>query len=169
MFYTTYISRWGKLVAAIDESGAITGLWFEGQKYFPSIPTDAIWIEASVNDSQVQKSLNRLKNQLKEYEEGKRHSFDLNLSPKGTEFQKIVWDILLTIPYGKTITYGEIGHKVASILKKESMSAQAIGGAVGHNPISILIPCHRVIGKKNDLVGYAGGIDKKAGLLEHEK
>ena len=88
---------------------------------------------------------------------------------KTTEFRKRVWKILLTIPYGKTMTYGEIAEKIAKDSGKAKMSAQAVGGAVGHNSISLIIPCHRVIGANGSLTGYAGGIEKKKKLLELEK
>ena len=91
------------------------------------------------------------------------------LSMKTTEFRKKVWKILLTIPYGKTMTYGEIAEKIAMDSGKAKMSAQAVGGAVGHNSISLIIPCHRVIGTNGSLTGYAGGIEKKKKLLELEK
>ena len=88
---------------------------------------------------------------------------------KTTEFRKKVWKILLTIPYGKTMTYGEIAERIAKDSGKVKMSAQAVGGAVGHNSISLIIPCHRVIGTNGSLTGYAGGIEKKKKLLELEK
>ena len=94
---------------------------------------------------------------------------ELNLSPNGSIFAKNVWKLLCKIPYGKTTTYGELAKKVAEVMGKNRMSAQAVGGAVGHNPISIIIPCHRVVGADGSLTGYAGGIDKKIKLLEHEK
>ena len=93
----------------------------------------------------------------------------LPLSPAGTDFQRHVWDILLRIPYGKTRTYGDIAKELAFQLGKEKMSAQAVGGAVGRNPISIIIPCHRWMGAGNVLTGYAWGIEKKAWLLRHEE
>ena len=93
---------------------------------------------------------------------------EIDLEPNGSEFAKIVWKLLCEIPYGDITTYGELAKKVAKILNKEKMSAQAIGGAVGHNPISIIIPCHRVVGAKGNLTGYAGGINKKIELLKHE-
>ena len=89
---------------------------------------------------------------------------DIPLSLAGTPFQRQVWSILLTIPYGQTRTYGEI----AGLLGRETMSAQAIGGAVGKNPVSILVPCHRVVGAGGKLTGYAWGLDRKAWLLQHE-
>lgn len=87
---------------------------------------------------------------------------------EGTTFQKYVWNILLSIPYGKTTTYKDIATEVASTMNRESMSAQAVGQAVGHNPIGIIIPCHRVIGSDGSLTGYAWGTDKKKWLLQHE-
>ena len=93
---------------------------------------------------------------------------ELDLEPIGSDFAKNVWKLLCEIPYGEVTTYGEIAKKVAKIMNKSTMSAQAVGGAVGHNPISIIIPCHRVIGTNGSLTGYAGGIDKKIFLLKHE-
>lgn len=92
----------------------------------------------------------------------------LPLAPQGSEFRKLVWQELLKIPYGKTETYGAIGKVVARKLHKEKMSAQAIGGAVGHNPVAVIIPCHRVVGSDGNLTGYAGGLDMKYKLLQHE-
>ena len=100
--------------------------------------------------------------------EGQKY-FASGLKENGSEFRKEVWKLLLTIPYGKTMTYGEIGRKIAEMTGKKHMSAQAVGGAVGHNPISILIPCHRVVGTNGSLTGYAGGIEKKIGLLKLEQ
>ena len=94
---------------------------------------------------------------------------ELPLAPQGNAFRQGVWEILCTIPYGEVITYGSIAKKMAVKLQKERMSSQAVGGAVGHNPISIIIPCHRVIGSSGSLTGYAGGIDKKVKLLELER
>lgn len=93
----------------------------------------------------------------------------LPLSPSGTEFQKLVWDILLAIPFGCTRSYGDIAKEAAARMGRDKMSAQAIGGAVSRNPISIIIPCHRVIGAGGQLTGYAGGPDKKWWLLRHEE
>ena len=94
---------------------------------------------------------------------------EIPLAPIGGEFRQKVWKILCEIPYGQTITYGEIAKRIAKQMNKEKMSAQAVGNAVGHNPISIIIPCHRVIGKNGSLTGYAGGIERKKMLLELEK
>ena len=112
--------------------------------------------------------IRRTYKQFVEYLDGKRKVFELPLSLKGTDFQKQVWQALRDIPYGETTTYGEIAQKMAVKLNKPGMSAQAVGGAVGHNPISIIIPCHRVVGSNGSLTGYAGGIDKKMWLLRHE-
>ena len=93
---------------------------------------------------------------------------ELPLAPEGSAFRQIVWRLLCQIPYGELMTYGEIARRTAAIMNRPSMSAQAVGGAIGHNPIGIIIPCHRVIGSDGSLTGYAGGLDKKQWLLEHE-
>ena len=114
--------------------------------------------------------LRKTKFWLDRYFAGEKPDMDeLSLAPQGSEFCKMVWGILCEIPYGEVTTYGEIAKKVAERTGKKSMSAQAVGGAVGHNPISIIIPCHRVIGADGSLTGYAGGIEKKVKLLELEK
>ena len=105
---------------------------------------------------------------LQIYFAGHNPAFLPPLSPGGTPFRKEVWDVLLTIPYGQTRTYGEIASVIAARRGLPHMSAQAVGGAVGHNPISLLIPCHRVVGADGSLTGYAGGVDKKAQLLKLE-
>ena len=104
--------------------------------------------------------------QLQEYLEGKRQTFELILHPEGTEFQKAAWQALMEIPYGETSTYGALADQLRA--QGISAAAQAVGGAVGHNPISIIVPCHRVVGTDGSLTGYAGGIDKKIKLLEYE-
>ncbi|MBQ8700398.1 MAG: methylated-DNA--[Acidaminococcaceae bacterium] len=103
------------------------------------------------------------------YFSGKNPDFTPKLSLKATGFRKMVWDILLTIPFGQTITYGEIASRIAKQRGIPRMSAQAVGGAVGHNPIALIIPCHRVVGANGSLTGYAGGIDKKEQLLRLEQ
>ena len=90
------------------------------------------------------------------------------MAPAGTAFQRLVWELLLEIPYGQTATYGALARQAAARLGRDSMSSQAVGGAVGRNPISILIPCHRVLGADGGLVGYAGGVEKKRWLLRRE-
>ena len=152
----------GKItLASLGE--ALMGLWIEGQKYFlGSIREDVVKDE----------SLPIFENTrawLKDYFEGLNPSPDsIPLSPEGSGFRKAVWDILLTIPYGKLMTYGDIAKQIAKEMGKDTMSAQAVGGAVGHNPISIIIPCHRVVGSNGSLTGYAGGIGIKEKLLRHE-
>lgn len=155
---------WGTIYIGIH-NGNICGLWYENQRYFPM---DIEIIEQKQVPATDKFLVATVKNQLHEYEQGIRKDFDLPLSPKGTPFQKTVWHFLLTIPYGTTTTYGELSHKVAKALGKNTMSAQAIGGAVSRNPISILIPCHRVLGAKGELTGYAGGLNKKEAMLIHE-
>lgn len=162
-YYTKFNSPIGELTIASDENNII-GLWIEGQKYFGSTILDKIALTEDID------ILNKTKEWLERYFRGEKpSSFELPIKPTGGEFRQIVWKILREIPYGKVITYGEIAKKVASIQNKEIMSAQAVGGAVGHNPISIIIPCHRVIGVRGDLTGYAGGIEIKKRLLEFEK
>lgn len=119
-------------------------------------------------DEKVEATIRALIQQLEEYESGTRVAFDLPLAPVGSEFRQKVWSILEAIPCGETTTYGRIGEELAKEMGKASMSAQAVGGAVGHNPISIIIPCHRVVGSDGSLTGYAGGVDKKEALLRHE-
>lgn len=162
MLYTyQYSSPLGKIIFASDGI-SLTGLWFDGQKYFDtSILNESEKINLPVFEE--------TKQWLDIYFGGRAPDFTPKLNPEGTPFRKSVWDILLTIPFGKTMTYGEIADKIAAQTGIRKMSAQAVGGAVGHNPISIIIPCHRVIGSDGNLTGYAGGIDKKAYLLKMEK
>lgn len=150
----------GTLTAAAENS-AITGLWFVGQKYYPARISH--WVENENYPIFV-----ALRNWVAGYFSGETDLPELLLAPNGTEFQKIVWNLLLEIPYGKTTTYGEIAGKVAAQMGLSSMSSQAVGGAVGHNPVSILIPCHRVVGSNRSLTGYAGGLDRKEALLKLE-
>lgn len=161
MVYTyKYKSPLGEILLAADEVG-LTGLWFEGQKHFANtLPNECI--------SQETEILIEAKKWLDIYFSGKEPKFTLPLHPTGSEFRQAVWQILLQIPYGQTVTYGEIARKMAEVKNIAHMSAQAVGGAVGHNEISIIIPCHRVVGANGSLTGYAGGIDKKIALLELE-
>ena len=179
MIYFKRHIKWGDITVALDDDANIAGLWFQNQKYFPDISEDELWLEDICQDAggskesrvrvdKQREAMKRFDLQIKEYQEGKRKEFDLPLAPQGSEFRKLVWKELLEIPMGATTTYGELGKKVAKIKGKETMSAQAIGGAVGHNPISLIIPCHRVVGAKGQLTGYAGGVDKKVAILEHE-
>jgi len=172
MYYAIMNTKWGELTANINPQGQLSGLWFKNQKYFPVIEESAIWIDKATSKltlpNCVTETFHRLEDQLKQYEDGHLQTFDLPLAPVGTDFRKLVWQALLKVPYGQTSTYGEIGALVAKRMGKDSMSGQAIGGAIGHNPISIIIPCHRIIAKSGSLTGYAGGIDKKSALLKHE-
>ncbi|MDR1446118.1 MAG: methylated-DNA--[protein]-cysteine S-methyltransferase [Treponema sp.] len=139
----------------------ICGLWIEGQKYF------AKTLEKDVLEQNLP-IFEKIRKWLDIYFSGEEPDFMPHLMPKGSPFQKSVWINLSKIPYGKTTSYGELAKQFESDNKGRSGSARAIGGAVGHNPISILIPCHRVIGKNGNLTGYAGGIAVKIKLLELE-
>jgi methylated-DNA-[protein]-cysteine S-methyltransferase len=144
--------------AAAD--GAVTGLWFGDQRYFPSDADK--W-----DENYSYPVLVRLGEWLDEYFKGKNPETDIPLAPQGTEFRQKVWNILLRIPYGQTTTYGEIARQIGTA-ENPARLARAVGGAVGHNPVSILIPCHRVIGSNRSLTGYAGGLDRKTALLKLE-
>ena len=162
MIYTCTIDTpLGTMTAAAKEE-ALVGLWFVGQKYYPS-ETDG-W-----NREPDLPVFAAVRDYLARYFSGSPDTPDVPLDPRGSPFQKGVWGILSTIPIGQVTTYAQIARQMAHHLGKASMSAQAVGGAVGHNPISILIPCHRVIGADGSLTGYAGGLDRKAALLEVEK
>ena len=155
-----YDSPLGGILLAADEIG-LTGLWFYGQKNFArGLPGEHIEQETPV--------LTEARRWLDIYFTGKEPDFLPPLHPTGSEFRKAVWEILLQIPYGQTTTYGEIARQLAERQGLTRMSAQAVGGAVGHNEISVIIPCHRVVGTNGSLTGYAGGIDKKVKLLELE-
>ena len=161
MVYTCkYQSLLGDILLAADEIG-LTGLWFERQKYFANTLPDVYF-------SQETEILAEAKKWMDVYFSGEEPKFTPPLHPAGSEFRQAVWQSLLQIPYGQTITYGEIAGKMAEIKNTSRMSAQAVGGAVGHNEISIIIPCHRVVGTNGSLTGYAGEIDKKIALLELE-
>ena len=151
----------GPMTAAVKDE-ALIGLWFIGQKYYP--PQTANW--SSEPDHPI---FEALKHHLACYFSGKADALEVRLAPPGSPFQKTVWDILLEIPLGQVATYGQIAEHIARTRGLASMSAQAVGGAVGHNPISILIPCHRVVGSNGALTGYAGGLERKAELLRIEK
>ena len=161
MIYTCiYKSKLGSILLSADEIG-LTGLWFEGQKYFANtLPDGAISQESLI--------LTEAKRWLDIYFSGKEPDFTPKLHPIGSPFRQEGWRILLQIPYGQTMTYGEIARQMEKLQNRPHMSAQAVGGAVGHNGISIIIPCHRVVGTKGNLTGYAGGLDKKMALLELE-
>ena len=163
IYISHYSSPLGNILLA-SKNNELIGLWFEGQKYYL----------ASINEEMQEKNDEEIflktKNWLDRYFKGRQPNIkELSLNPIGSDFRKKVWKILCDIPYGKTITYKEIAEKLAKEKGLKSMSAQAIGGAVGHNPISIIIPCHRVVGSNGKLTGYAGGLDKKEYLLKLEK
>lgn len=163
MYYRTqYMSPIGQITLAGDEDHLV-GLWLKGQKYFGETVKDEMIPEEELA------VFNAAKDWLNRYFAGENPAIsELSLAPMGSEFRLAVWKLLCEIPYGEVISYGEIAKKMAEILQKTSMSPQAVGGAVGHNPISIIIPCHRVVGTNGSLTGYAGGLDKKIWLLTHE-
>lgn len=161
MQYTShYQSPIGNILLAADPAG-LTGLWFEGQKYF------ALCLDKKHEEKEVP-LFKIAKRWLDIYFSGNEPDFAVPLHFTGTDFQKEVWEILCAIPYGQLMTYGEIAKQLASKRGLKHMSAQAVGGAVGHNEISVIVPCHRVVGSRGSLTGYAGGIDKKVSLLALE-
>ena len=159
-YTTTYQSPMGEMLLACDEIG-LTGIWFDGQKYY----TENVVLEHEKKEVSVLKEAKRW---LDIYFSGKEPDFMPSVHLIGSPFQLSVWKILQQIPYGKTTTYGEIAKQIAKERGLSRMSAQAVGGAVGHNKVSIMIPCHRVVGTNGSLTGYAGGLDKKVKLLELE-
>ena len=151
----------GEILLAADEKG-LSGLWFVGAKYFgKGLPKDC--------KEGTTEALEETVHWLDEYFEGKEPKFTPPLHPDGTAFQEAVWRLLLRIPYGETVTYGELAKQLAGEMGLAHMSAQAVGGAVGRNPISLIVPCHRVMGADGSLTGYAGGIEKKEALLRLEQ
>ncbi len=162
MQYTShYESPVGGILLAADRVG-LTGLWFDGEKYY----ANRLDPEHEERNLPVFEDVKRW---LTIYFSGREPDFMPPLHVIGSTFQLAVWEILRKIPYGKTMTYGEIAKIIAKQQGLPRMSAQAVGGAVGHNEISIIIPCHRVVGTNGSLTGYAGGIDKKVKLLNLEK
>lgn len=161
-YTTTYQSPLGKLFLT-EKDGALTGLWIEGQKYFMGS------LKEELEERKESPVFEQTKRWLDRYFAGEKPSVkELKLAPAGSSFRQAVWRILCQIPYGEVTTYGEISKKIAASQGLERMSAQAVGGAVGHNPISIIIPCHRVVGSNGSLTGYAGGIQRKIQLLTLE-
>ena len=161
MQYTTfYESPIGRMLLAADDAG-LTGLWFEGQKYF------ARCLDRETEEKELP-VFAEAKRWLDIYFSGKEPDFTPPLHFTGTDFQKDVWEILCAIPYGQTMTYGAIADQLAKKRGLSRMSAQAVGGAVGHNNLSIIVPCHRVVGSDGSLTGYAGGIERKTFLLNLE-
>ena len=163
MYYITVCpSPVGRITLASNGSH-LTGLWLEGQKYFAAGLSGAAAEEAPLpvfDDARAW---------LERYFSGMRPSpVELPLAPAGSAFRQLIWSLLLEIPYGETMTYGALARQAARRLGRPSMSAQAVGGAAGHNPISIIIPCHRLLGANGSLTGYAAGTDVKARLLALE-
>ena len=162
MMYTLhYASPLGGILLAADEIG-LTGLWFDGEKYF----ADGLDPAHTAQETLI---LREAKRWLDVYFSRQEPNFTPPLHPIGSPFRQEVWELLLQIPYGQTTTYGALAKQLAEKHGLPRMSAQAVGGAVGHNEISIIIPCHRVVGTNGSLTGYAGGIDKKVKLLTLEK
>ena len=155
-----YLSPLGGITIASD-GNALTGLWFDGQKYFGST------LSAEYEERPLP-VFDQTISWLDLYFSGRDPGFTPPLCLRGTPFRRSVWQILLTIPFGHTMTYWEIAARLADQMGLPQMSARAVGGAVGHNPISLIIPCHRVVGSDGSLTGYAGGLDKKMRLLKME-
>ena len=147
----------GMLLVAHDD--ALTGAYFEGQKYPPA--ADAIGDVVSIEEDRL---LAQATTEMRAYLAGERDSFDVPIAPQGDEFSQRVWQILLRIPYGETVTYGAIADELGS----KGLS-QRVGQSVGHNPLSVIVPCHRVLGADGSLTGYAGGLDRKRALLALEE
>lgn len=159
-YYSKYLSPLGEITMGSDGE-ALVRLDFDGSRFY----------DASAVESGEEKELPvfiRTKKWLDLYFAGECPDFLPAIAPEGTEFRRKVWEILLQIPYGKVMSYGEIAERIAKEQGIKKMSAQAVGGAVGHNPISLLVPCHRVIGKDGKMVGYGGGLDRKIALLKIE-
>ena len=145
-----------------SDGNALTGLWFDGQKFFPEMPVSGYL-------DQILPVFEDTVRWLDCYFSGRIPEFIPAMNPNGSVFRRTVWDILLTIPAGRTLTYGRIAEKIADRTGKGRMSAQAVGGAVARNAIMLIIPCHRVVGAGGSLTGYAGGLDRKARLLQMEQ
>ena len=161
MRYATQLSTPLGPVTLASDGERITGLWFEGQKYFAAGLRDPAWNDALPVFA-------RAAGWLERYFRGEAPAMDLPIAPGGTPFQRAVWARLCAIPYGQTMTYGAIADQLAKKRGLSHMSAQAVGGAVGHNNLSIIVPCHRVVGSDGSLTGYAGGIERKTFLLNLE-
>ncbi|MBQ8535822.1 MAG: methylated-DNA--[Clostridia bacterium] len=163
MYYqTTYESPVGLMTLGSDGENLV-GLWTQGQKYFADTAPQqmALCHKLPVFDA--------AKAWLDGYFAGERPQISqLPLAPIGGEFRQRVWKLLTQIPYGQVTTYGQLAREIAAMTGKKTMSAQAVGGAVGHNPISIIIPCHRVVGTNGSLTGFSGGLEMKIKLLQHE-
>lgn len=155
-----YNSPLGSITIASDEA-SVTGIWFENSRFFGEILSEKCMNQATDATEQAVHWLDI-------YFNNKIPDFTPPLLLNGTDFRMTVWKMLLDIPYGKTVSYGDIAKAIAKRRGIEKMSAQAVGNAVGHNPISIIVPCHRVVGSKGGLTGYGGGIKRKKALLDIE-
>lgn len=157
------IIRWCRIdtplgtVRIVARGDAIAGIWFDGQKY-DALPDDA-WRE-SPGDPLLRDAAR----QLREYFAGRRERFDLPLAPEGTAFQKSVWLAIAKVPSGRTTSYGELARRIG-----RPSSVRAVGAAVGRNPVSVVVPCHRIVGSDGSLTGYAGGLERKRALLALER
>ena len=161
MYYCTYESKIG-LLYLISDGKSLIGCYLEGQKYFPN-NIDNYYLNEELN------ILVKSKDWLEKYFNGENPSInEIPLNYIGTEFRNTVWEVLKEISYGEQVTYKHIAEKIAKTKGLETMSAQAVGGAVGHNPLLIFIPCHRVIGVDGSLTGYAAGLENKRYLLNLE-
>lgn len=174
MTYVSYYdSPLGPITLASDGK-SLVGLWFDGQKYDRLCLHGPLSVvgEAENQEETIPEAVNEVFCQtrlwLDTYFLGKIPTSTPPLHVEGSDFRQWVTEAMLAIPYGETCTYGDIARQVAQRMGRTSMSAQAVGGAVGHNPISLIIPCHRVIGTSGSLTGYAGGLDRKSWLLNHE-
>jgi methylated-DNA-[protein]-cysteine S-methyltransferase len=154
-YYDSFESPIGGMLLAATGKG-LSGIYFDRQKHFPG--KDSAWKHDPDNPH-----LKRAKRQLAEYFAGKRRQFDLALDPSGTGFQKRVWKAISGVPYGETISYGELARRAGF-----PAGARAAGAATGRNPIGIVVPCHRIVGSDGSLTGYAGGLEKKRALLALE-
>lgn len=160
LYHATYHSPLGEMILLANEK-ALLGVYFTGQKYFSMPENSALTPKLPI--------LQKTRVWLEKYFCGKtRIMADIPLAPAGSCFRQLVWSLLRKIPYGLCVTYGDLAKKAASEMGKKFMSSQAVGGAVAHNPLSIIIPCHRVVGSKGALTGYAAGIAIKRQLLELE-
>lgn len=163
MIYTTQCASPLGVLLLAERDGALTGLWMEGQKYFPALPHGQT---RPCPDSTV---LRAAAEWLDAYFAGERPEISaLPLSPEGSGFRRRVWEKLCAIPYGQVRTYGQIARELEREQVIKSACARAVGGAVGRNPVSIIIPCHRVVGSDGSLTGYAGGVERKLRLLRLE-
>ncbi|MBE6541746.1 MAG: methylated-DNA--[protein]-cysteine S-methyltransferase [Ruminococcaceae bacterium] len=160
-YISTYASPIGKIILC-SNGEFLTHLFFDGQKY------SEVYLEGDATQKELP-VFREASKWLDEYFCGRYPGFFSQIKLCGTPFQLSTWELLRKIPYGKTVTYGQLAHEICRQTGKEKMSAQAVGGAVGRNPISIIVPCHRVIGTDGSFTGYAGGTDKKQVLLKLEK